>query len=221
MCSDNDIDLTLFKLLYRLFLLRRTSETTHQIHIHRKILHPLRKRIVNLLCQNSCRGKICHLLAVLHCLEGRTDCNLRLAVAHVTTNQSVHYFMTLHISLCGFNCKNLILSLIKRKKLLKLSLPYRILTEGISVLLLTLCVQLHQVSRNLLYRTSDSILCSGPFLTSKLVELWFSGILSGIFLYHVKLGGKNIEIGATLILYLDVVLYLFVHLKLFNAAVNT
>ena len=129
--------------------------------------------------------------------------------------------MALHISLCGFNCKNLILSLIKREKLLKLSLPYRILTEGISVLLLTLCVQLNQVSRNLLYRTSDSILCSGPFLTSKLVELWFSGILSGIFLYHVKLGGKNIEIGATLILYLDVVLYLFVHLKLFNAAVNT
>ena len=221
MCSDNDIDLTLFKLLYRLFLLRRTSETAHQIHIHRKILHPLRKRIVNLLCQNGCRSKICHLLAVLHRLEGRTDCNLRLAVAHVTANQSVHYFMALHISLCGFNCKNLILSLIKRKKLLKLSLPYRILTEGISVLLLTLCVQLHQVSRNLLYRTSDSILCSGPFLTSKLVELWFSGILSGIFLYHVKLGGKNIEIGATLILYLDVVLYLFVHLKLFNAAVNT
>ena len=97
----------------------------------------------------------------------------------------------------------------------------KILAEGISVLLLTLCVQLHQVSRNLLYRTSDSILCSGPFLTSKLVEPWFSGILSGIFLYHVKLGGKNIEIGATLILYLDVVLYLFVHLKLFNAAVNT
>ena len=221
MCSDNDIDLTLFKLLYRLFLLRCASKTAHQIHIHRKILHPLRKRIVNLLCQNSCRSKICHLLAVLHRLEGRTDCNLSLAVAHVTANQSVHYFMALHISLCGFNCKNLILSLIKRKKLLKLSLPYRILTEGISVLLLTLCVQLHQVSRNLLYRTSDSILCSGPFLTSKLVELWFSGILSGIFLYHVKLGGKNIEIGATLILYLDVVLYLFVHLKLFNAAVNT
>ena len=221
MCSDDDIDLTLFKLLYRLFLLRCASETTHQIHIHRKILHPLRKRIINLLRKNSCRSKICHLLAVLHRLEGRTDCNLRLAVAHVTANQSVHYFMALHISLCGFNCKNLILSLIKRKKLLKLSLPYRILTEGISVLLLTLCVQLHQVSRNLLYRTSDSILCSGPFLTSKLVELWFSGILSGIFLYHVKLGGKNIEIGATLILYLDVVLYLFVHLKLFNAAVNT
>ena len=129
--------------------------------------------------------------------------------------------MALHISLCGFNCKNLILSLIKRKKLLKLSLPYRILAEGISVLLLTLGVQLHQVSCNLLYRTSDPILCSGPFLTSKLVELRFSGILSGIFLYHIKLGGKNIEIGATLILYLDVVFYLFVHLKLFNAAVNT
>ena len=221
MCSDNDIDLTLFKLLYRLFLLRCASKTAHQIHIHRKILHPLRKRIINLLRKNSCRSKICHLLAVLHRLEGRTDCNLSLAVAHVTANQSVHYFMALHISLCGFNCKNLILSLIKRKKLLKLSLPYRILTEGISVLLLTLCVQLHQVSRNLLYRTSDSILCSGPFLTSKLVELWFSGILSGIFLYHVKLGSEDIEIGATLILYLDVVLYLFVHLKLFNAAVNT
>ena len=221
MCSDDDIDLTLFKLLYRLFLLRRTSETTHQIHIHRKILHPLRKRIVNLLCQNGCRGKICHLLAVLHRLEGRTDCNLRLAVAHITANQPVHYFMALHISLCGFNCKNLILSLIKRKKLLKLSLPHRILAEGISVLLLTLCVQLHQVSCNLLYRTSDTVLRPGPFLTSKLVELWFSGILSGILLYHVKLGGKNIEIGATLILYLDVVLYLFVHLKLFNSAVNT
>ena len=129
--------------------------------------------------------------------------------------------MALHISLCGFNCKNLILSLIKRKKLLKLSLPYRILAEGISVLLLTLGVQLHQVSCNLLYRTSDTILRPGPFLTAKLVELWFPGILSGIFLYHIKLSGKNIEIGATLILYLDVVLYLFVHLKLFNAAVNT
>ena len=221
MCSDNDIDLTLFKLLYRLFLLRRTSETTHQIHIHRKILHPLRKRIVNLLCQNGCRSKIRYLLAVLHRLEGCTDCNLRLAVAHIPANQSVHYFMTLHISLCGFNCKNLILSLIKRKKLLKLSLPHRILAEGIAVLLLTLGVQLHQISCNLLYRTSDTVLRPGPFLTAKLVELWFSGILSGIFLYHVKLSGKNIEIGATLILYLDVVLYLFIHLKLFNAAVNT
>ena len=221
MCSDDDINLTLFELFYRLFLLCCTSETAHQIHIHRKILHPLRKRIVNLLCQNGCRSKIRYLLAVLHRLEGRTDCNLRLAVAHITANQSVHYFMALHISLCGFNCKNLILSLIKRKKLLKLSLPHRILAEGIAVLLLTLGVQLHQVSCNLLYRTSDPILCSCPFLTAKLVELWFSGILSGIFLYHVKLGSEDIEIGATLILYLDVVLYLFVHLKLFNAAVNT
>ena len=51
----------------------------------------------------------------------------------------------------------------------------------------------------LLYRTSDTVLSPGPFLTAKLVELWFSGILSGILLYHVKLGGKNIEIRATLI----------------------
>ena len=129
--------------------------------------------------------------------------------------------MTLHISLCGFNCKNLILSLIKREKLLKLSLPYRILAKGIAVLLLTLGVQLHQVSCNLLYRTSDPILCPGPFLTAKLVELWLFCVLSGIFLYHVKLCSEDIEIGATLILYLDVVLYLFIHLKLFNAAVNT
>ena len=220
MGSDDDINLTLFELLYRLFLLCCTSETAHQIHVHRKILHPLRKSIVDLLRQNGCRGKICHLLAVLHRLEGRTDCNLRLAVAHITANQSVHYFMALHISLCGFYCKNLILSLIKWEKLLKLSLPHSILAEGIAVLLLTLGIQLHQISCNLLYCTSDPVLCPGPFLTAKLVELWFSGILSGIFLYHIKLGGKNIEIGAPLILYLDVVLYLFVHLKLFNAAVN-
>ena len=47
--ADDNIDHSLFQILYRLFDLRRRAETAHQSNIDREILHSLHKSVVMLL----------------------------------------------------------------------------------------------------------------------------------------------------------------------------
>ena len=89
-----------------------------------------------LLCQNSSRHQIHYLLALLYCLEGCPDGNLRLAVAHIPADQPVHDLGTHHILFDRLDGRQLPFGLLVWKRLLKLLLPYGIRTVDIAVSIL-------------------------------------------------------------------------------------
>ena len=145
MGTDNNIYQTFFRILDGLLLLGCRPESAHQIHPHRKFLHTLGKGIVMLLGKNRRRHQIYDLLILLHCLKCRTDCNFRLAIAHIPTDQTVHDLSALHILFYRINGKHLIFCLLKRKHLFKFPLPYGILAIYETFLLLSCRIQLHQI----------------------------------------------------------------------------
>ena len=122
-----------------------------------------------LLGQNGGRHQVHHLLALLHRLKGRPKRNLRLAVAHVTTDQAVHDTAALHVALGIFNGSQLVLRLIVGEQLLKLLLPHRILAVLVAAKLPARRVKLHQILRNLLNRRLDLRLRAVPLLAAQLI----------------------------------------------------
>ena len=96
-----------------------------------------------LLRQNCGGNQIYHLLALLHRLKRGTDCNLRLAIAHIPADKPVHNLFTLHISLCICNGKKLVLRLLIRKHFFKFPLPYGVGTILKTLRLLPYGVELH------------------------------------------------------------------------------
>ena len=105
-----------------------------------------------LLCQNRCRHKIDHLFILLYRLKGRPNSDLRLAVAHIAANQTVHNPAALHILLGGCDGTDLILCLLEGKHLLELPLPDSVLAILESLALLPDRIQLHQILGYLIHR---------------------------------------------------------------------
>ena len=173
-----------------------------------------------LLGQNCRRNQIDHLLIFLHCFEGCTDCDLRLSIAYIPTDQPIHNPGTLHISFYCLNGKLLILCFLKRKQLLELSLPDSIWSVHVAVLFLTRCIKLHQILCNLLNCASN--LCFGlyPFASPKAVQFGFSGICSGILLDHLQLSRQNIEISSFGIFNLNIILHDLVYFYLLNSPID-
>ena len=105
-----------------------------------------------LLGQNGGRHQIHHLLSVLQCLKSRPKRDLRLAIAYVTADQTVHDLPALHVFLGGVNGLQLIVSLIIWEQFLKLPLPHGVLAVLETIRILSGGIKLHQVFRNLLDR---------------------------------------------------------------------
>ena len=90
-----------------------------------------------LLCQNGGGHQIDHLFSLLHSLEGGTNGDLGLAVAHISTDQPVHDPMAFHIRLGVRDGIQLILCLFKGEHFLELPLPHRIFSKSIALALLS------------------------------------------------------------------------------------
>ena len=222
MRPDDDVYQPLFQIRDGLFLFRRCAEAAHQIHAHRKILHPLHERIVMLLRQNRRRHKIGHLFAVLYSLKSRPDRNLRLAVADIPTDQPVHDLPALHIVLDRVDRHQLILCLLIREHFLKFLLPDGITAVGKPFLPLPLRIQLHKILCDLPHRRAHPRLRPVPLLRTELVQFRrLRRIAICIFLDHIKLCRRYIEAAAPGILDLHVILRHMVDLDLFDAPVDT
>ena len=127
MCSDHDIHLAGFQISNRLPNLLRCTETTQQPDLDRKFLHTFFKCIIMLLCKDRSRHKISNLSAIVYCLKCRTDRNLGLTKAHITTDQTVHNLAALHVCLCLCDRFLLVIRFLIREHFLKFLLPDRIL----------------------------------------------------------------------------------------------
>ena len=132
MGTDHDIHHALLQIRHCLFYLGRRSEPAHQLHPDRKVLHPLHESVVMLLGKNGGGYQVHYLLVFLNSLKGSPDSNLRLAIPHISANQTVHNLTALHVRFrLGYGIQ-LILCLLKRKHLLKFPLPHSVLVITIA-----------------------------------------------------------------------------------------
>ena len=121
-----------------------------------------------LLRQNRCRYQVGDLLSILHGLECGTDGNLRLSIADIPADESVHDFVRLHVLLGVLNRLQLILCLLKWKQFLEFMLPFVVRRERVTLLILADRVQVDQFLRDLLDRRLHTPLCPGPFRSAQL-----------------------------------------------------
>ncbi len=219
--ADHNVHQSPLRILHGLLLLCGSPETAHQIYTHREILHPLQKRVVVLLRQDGRWHQIDHLLILLHRLERRPDGNLCFPVSYVPADQTVHNLSALHIPLHSLDGKKLILRLLKGKHFLEFLLPDRILPVYIAFLLLSCGVELHQILRNLFYRSPDPCLRFVPLLGSQPVQPRLLSVRTGILLYQIQLGCRNIQIAALCIGNLHIILGNLIYHDLLNALVDS
>ena len=165
---DDNVTHALLQIPDCLRLLGLRAEAAEQPDIDRIILHPLCEGIVVLLRQNGCRHQVGDLFSILHGLECGTDGNLRLAVADIPADESVHDLVRLHVLLGVLNRLQLILCLLKWKQLLEFMLPFVVRRERVTLLILADRVQIDQFLRDLLDRRLHTPLCPGPFRSAQL-----------------------------------------------------
>ena len=105
-----------------------------------------------LLRQDGRRHEYRNLLSVGNRFKRRTDRDLGLSEADIAADQAVHDLRAFHVTLCIFDRVKLVLGFFIRKQFLKLTLPYRIRTVGVSRTFLPDRVKIDQVLRDILYR---------------------------------------------------------------------
>ena len=219
-CSDDNVHAAIRQSPEHPLLLRGRDKTAQLADVHRIPVHPLREGVEVLLRKDGRRHQHRGLIAVLCRLEGRTDRDLRLSVADIPADKTVHDLPGLHIPLRVLDRGELILRLLIREHFFKLALPGCVGTEGMSPFRLPLCIQLHQVLRHLIDGLLHLSAGIAPLLRAKTVQLRLRVAARGIFLQHTEVVGQNIEEIAAPVLDLDVVLRDVIYLNLLDSAVN-
>ena len=204
-CTDNQIDLPLFQPVQSLFILRITSEAGHHIDLKREVFKTFLQSVIMLICQNCGRNQNSCLLAVSYTLKERTRCNFSLAEAHISAKQTVHTKRTLHVLFNFLNGTELVVCFLIRETVFKLFLPYGIQTEAVSLLHLTLRIQVNQILRH----DSDSSLGLGlrrlPFTAGQLIHLRCRAFVANVLLDNIHLLHRHIQHVITGILNLNIV----------------
>ena len=140
------------------------------------------------------------LLAVQHALHHGPEGYLRLSVAHVATEEAVHWGGPLHICFDLLDAAQLVLRLGVFELLLELPLPWGIRRKGISWLTLSLGVELNKPLGQVLNRFFGPGLGLLPLGAPQFVQLLgLRRVLAAanVLGHHIQLGGWDIEhIGA-------------------------
>ena len=170
MRADHNVNQSFFEVFQRFFLFCCRAETAEQIHTHRIIFHPLDEIIIMLLGKDGRRHQKYHLFALLCRLERRTDRHFRLAISDIAADQAIHDLIALHIVFHRFDRLQLIVRLIKRKRLFELFLPDRVLSIAESLFPLSRRIKLHQIFCNIFNCTAYSCLGTSPLLRPQFVQ---------------------------------------------------
>ena len=100
--SDDNVHRAFFDSFYGFLLLGRCPQTAEQFHIDTVMAHALGKGVIVLSCQDRGRHQKRHLLAAHYCLKRCPDGHLRLAIAYISADKTVHDLAAFHIVLCIF-----------------------------------------------------------------------------------------------------------------------
>ena len=155
--------------------------------------------------------------AVHGAFERRAHGDLRLAVAHVAAEQTVHYPVRLHIRLYLGDALELIGRFGMGEARLELRLPVIVGGEGVALYAAPLAVQRDQVERELLRalaRFGDRPL---PLAGAQAGELRLRLVPADVFLHPVELIRGNVELVARKVNELDIIAGLLVDGKRFYA----
>ena len=184
-------------------------------------MHTLGEGIVVLLGQDRGRHQNCHLHTLLYGLECRTDRNLRLAVADISADQTVHNLSAFHVPFRVFDSRQLIVGLLVGEHFLKLFLPDCVLPVYMTLPGLALCVQFHKVIRDQLHCLLDPSAGIIPILGAEFVELWLAGALCRrVFLQDCQVCGHDKKYAACAVFDFEVISRDMVNFDLLDAPVN-
>ena len=220
MRADHNVNQSFFEVFQRFFLFCCRAETAEQIHTHRIIFHPLDEIIIMLLGKDGRRHQKYHLFALLCRLERRTDRHFRLAISDIAADQAIHDLIALHIVFHRFDRLQLIVRLIKRKRLFELFLPDRVLSIAESLFPLSRRIKLHQIFCNIFNCTAYSCLDTSPLLRPQFVQFRAFCLRICIFLDDIELRCRHIKVASAGILHLHVIFCDFIDFYFFNPAVN-
>ena len=99
MRSDNDVHLPGLEPGYRLFDLSLSAEAAQHLDIYREARKPRHRSLIVLLGEHRCRHEDRRLLPIEHAFHHGPKRDLRLPVAHVAAQKSVHRLRVFHIPL--------------------------------------------------------------------------------------------------------------------------
>ena len=98
MCTNQNVHLTIFQLFQNPTHIGCLTRTAQIVHPTWEILEAFLKCLIMLISQHSCRHKYGHLFVVRNSLEGSSYGHFSLSKTYISTNQSVHRTLTLHVS---------------------------------------------------------------------------------------------------------------------------
>ena len=154
----------------RLALLGRRAEAAHLLDRERVVAQALGERPVVLLREDRGGHEHHHLLAGVGGLEGGAQRDLRLAVADVSTDETVHRALGFHVGLDELDRLPLVGRLGVRERGLELAQPVRVGLEGVPAPALALRVEVQQLAGELLRGPAGARLHRLPARAAELGE---------------------------------------------------
>ena len=146
-----------------------------------------------LLNQKSCGNENRDLFSVLNSLKCGANSNLCLSIPHITTHNSIHWMASFHIALDFINCRKLVNGLYIGKCFFKFTLPRSVRRECKTRGGHSSCVELNQLSCNLLNRFSGFTFCTLPVSSTYAMNSWgFATNVPGHLLQCVCRNKKSI-----------------------------
>ena len=111
MRTDKDIDFSVGQLFQNTACILCRTCPAQVFHLTRHILQTFLESLEVLVSQYRSRHQHRYLLVVGHCLKCSTDSDLRLTKTHVTTDETVHRLITLHVRLYFLSSLQLVRSI--------------------------------------------------------------------------------------------------------------
>ena len=167
---DDDVDRAVRESLEGALGLGVGLESGESGHLHGERRIALGEGAEVLLHQQGRGHEHRHLLAILHGLEGSTDRDLGLAVAHVTADDPVHGHGALHVRLDLIDARELIRRLDEGEGVLELALPRTVGGEAVSRRRLPLGIEAHEFIRDLSHRAASASLGALPVGSAEFAE---------------------------------------------------
>ena len=150
MRTDKDIDFSVGQLFQNTACILCRTCPAQIFHLTRHILQTFLESLEVLVSQYRSRHQHRYLLVVGHCLKCSTDSDLRLTKTHVTTDETVHRLITLHIRLYFLSSLQLVRSIFIQETGFQFVLQKAVGTILETFLLFTLRIKFNQITGNIL-----------------------------------------------------------------------
>ena len=216
--ADEEVYASLRKLLDYLRLLLRRAVAAEQLHIDRKVLKAAQSRLIVLIREDRRRREDSALLAREYALHRRAECDLGLAEADVSAEQSLHRTYALHISLYLGDSGKLVVRLDVGKALLEVVLYLVVGIECEALAFLALRVEGDELVSHVLDSALDVAAGLLPLARAELVQLHAAVVArTDVLRHHIELSYGYVELVRARVLNGDVVLDNAVEFELANA----